>query len=95
MSLHIAGAGAVIGTLAKHALAPAPALKASFVAAEKMQPAFEVEIADPEIQAILADPTVQQTLRDFKDNPTSAQKALKNPGMAEKINKLAAAGVIR
>ena len=38
MSLHVAGAGAVIGTLAKHALAPAPALKASFVGAEKVMP---------------------------------------------------------
>ena len=34
--------GAFVGTLATHALAPAPALKASYVAAEKMQPAFEV-----------------------------------------------------
>ena len=30
--------GAVVGTLTAHTLAPAPALKASFVAAEKMEP---------------------------------------------------------
>ena len=51
--------------------------------------------ADPEIQQILGDPMVQQVLRDFKDNPTYAQQALKNPSMAAKLNKLAAAGVIR
>ena len=31
-----------VGTLATHALAPAPVLKESFVAAEKMEPAFKV-----------------------------------------------------
>jgi len=51
--------------------------------------------ADPEIQQILGDPMVQQVLRDFKDNPSYAQQAMKNPGMAAKLNKLAAAGVIR
>jgi stress-induced-phosphoprotein 1 len=51
--------------------------------------------ADPEIQQILGDPMVQQVLRDFKDNPQYAQQAMKNPGMAAKLNKLAAAGVIR
>ena len=30
--------GAVVGTLTTHTLAPAPALKASFVAAEEMEP---------------------------------------------------------
>jgi len=51
--------------------------------------------ADPEIQQILGDPAVQQVLRDFKDNPQYAQKALKDPYMSGKLNKLAAAGVIR
>jgi stress-induced-phosphoprotein 1 len=51
--------------------------------------------ADPEIQAILADPSVQQVLRDFKENPKYAQDAMRNPGMAAKFQKLAAAGVIR
>jgi len=51
--------------------------------------------ADPEIQQILGDPAVQQVLRDFKDNPAYAQKAMKDPYMAGKLNKLAAAGVIR
>merc|ERR1712070_253539 len=51
--------------------------------------------ADPEIQQILGDPAVQQVLRDFKDNPSYAQKAMKDPYMAGKLNKLAAAGIIR
>mmetsp|Transcript_15067 Transcript_15067/g.43227 ORF Transcript_15067/g.43227 Transcript_15067/m.43227 type:complete len:100 (+) Transcript_15067:168-467(+) len=34
--------GAFAGTLATHALAPAPALEESFVAAEKMEPAFKM-----------------------------------------------------
>ena len=51
-------------------------------------------MADPEIQAILSDPVLQQTLRDFNENPSAAQKAMADPGMRAKINKLIAAGVI-
>jgi len=51
--------------------------------------------ADPEIQQILGDPAVQQVLRDFKDNPKYAQQALRDPYMSGKLNKLAAAGIIR
>lgn len=50
---------------------------------------------DPEIQALLADPMVQQAIRDFKDNPKYAQQALKEPQMAAKLSKLAAAGILR
>ena len=38
----VVAGGAFAGTLATHALAPAPALEESFVAAEKMEPAFKV-----------------------------------------------------
>ncbi|CAB9521000.1 Stress-induced-phosphoprotein 1 [Seminavis robusta] len=51
-------------------------------------------MADPEIQAILQDPVMQQTLRDFSENPSSAQSAMNDPGMRAKINKLIAAGII-
>jgi len=51
-------------------------------------------MADPDIQAILQDPVVQQTLRDFGENPASAQQAMNDPGMREKIQKLIAAGVV-
>jgi len=51
-------------------------------------------MADPDIQAILQDPVVQQTLRDFGENPASAQQAMNDPGMREKIQKLIAAVVV-
>merc|ERR1719491_767849 len=51
-------------------------------------------MADPEIQAILQDPVLQQVLRDFKENPSEAQKAMADPGIAAKIQRLIAAGII-
>jgi len=51
--------------------------------------------ADPEIQQILADPMVQQAIKDFQENPKYAQQALKEPQMAAKLSKLAAAGILR
>jgi len=51
-------------------------------------------MADPEIQSILQDPVVQQTLRDFGENPASAQQAMNDPSMRGKIEKLIAAGVV-
>lgn len=51
-------------------------------------------MADPEIQAILQDPVLQQVLRDFNEDPGAAQKAMADPNMRAKINKLIAAGVI-
>eukprot|EP00656_Telonema_subtile_P038340 TRINITY_DN4309_c0_g1_i1.p1 TRINITY_DN4309_c0_g1~~TRINITY_DN4309_c0_g1_i1.p1 ORF type:complete len:368 (-),score=174.26 TRINITY_DN4309_c0_g1_i1:220-1323(-) len=50
---------------------------------------------DPEIQQLLADPMVQQAIKDFQENPKYAQNALKEPQMAAKLNKLAAAGILR
>jgi stress-induced-phosphoprotein 1 len=51
-------------------------------------------IADPEIQSILSDPVVQQVLRDFGENQTAAQKAMSDPGMRAKIEKLIASGIV-
>jgi len=51
-------------------------------------------MADPQIQSILQDPVVQQVLRDFGENPDAAQKAMLDPGMRAKIQKLIAAGVV-
>jgi len=61
---------------------------------EQKREQAEHGMADPEIQAILQDPIMQQTLRDFKENPASAQAAMANPGMRAKIEKLIAAGII-
>jgi stress-induced-phosphoprotein 1 len=52
-------------------------------------------MADPEIQMILSDPIIRQVLTDINENPTAGRKALADPMVAAKINKLIAAGVLR
>jgi len=61
--------------------------------AEKKEQAAHA-MADPEIQAILQDPVTQQVLRDFQENQSAAQEAMRNPGVRAKIEKLIAAGII-
>lgn len=50
---------------------------------------------DPEIQQILSDPFMGQVLRDLSENPASARDHMQNPDIANKINKLIAAGIIQ
>eukprot|EP00548_Thalassiothrix_antarctica_P005949 CAMPEP_0194147230 /NCGR_PEP_ID=MMETSP0152-20130528/22599_1 /TAXON_ID=1049557 /ORGANISM="Thalassiothrix antarctica, Strain L6-D1" /LENGTH=567 /DNA_ID=CAMNT_0038847947 /DNA_START=80 /DNA_END=1783 /DNA_ORIENTATION=- len=52
-------------------------------------------MADPEIQAILSDPVIRQILNDFNENPTAAQKAMADPLVASKIEKLIASGIVQ
>lgn len=56
-------------------------------------------MADPEIQAILTDPVVRQVIQDLGTNDPVAQragqKAMQDPVMSAKIQKLIAAGVLR
>lgn len=52
-------------------------------------------MADPEIQNIMRNPTIQQVLKDLSTNPQSAMGSLKDPYIAESINKLVAAGVVK
>eukprot|EP00640_Fibrocapsa_japonica_P000732 CAMPEP_0113937774 /NCGR_PEP_ID=MMETSP1339-20121228/4320_1 /TAXON_ID=94617 /ORGANISM="Fibrocapsa japonica" /LENGTH=572 /DNA_ID=CAMNT_0000940673 /DNA_START=71 /DNA_END=1789 /DNA_ORIENTATION=+ /assembly_acc=CAM_ASM_000762 len=52
-------------------------------------------MADPEVQAILSDPVIRNVLRDFQENPMEAQKALADPTVRAKIEKLMAAGVLQ
>ena len=61
--------------------------------AEKKEQAAHA-MADPQIQAILQDPVVQQVLRDFNENPHAAQKAMADPSMRAKIEKLIASGIV-
>uniref|UniRef100_A0A7S4NTQ4 STI1 domain-containing protein n=1 Tax=Guillardia theta TaxID=55529 RepID=A0A7S4NTQ4_GUITH len=49
---------------------------------------------DPEIQRILQDPVINNVLRNLQENPSAAQDALKDPVIAERIQKLAAAGIL-
>jgi len=52
-------------------------------------------MADPEIQSILNDPIMRQILEDFGSNPQAAQQAMADPGIAAKIEKLVAAGILQ
>jgi stress-induced-phosphoprotein 1 len=52
-------------------------------------------MADPEIQAILASAEIQQLLKDMQENPAYAQKAMRDPGVAAKVNRLVAAGILK
>jgi len=52
-------------------------------------------LQDPEIQQILQDPSVKQVLRDFQENPTYAQKAMGDPNIRTKIEKLVSAGILQ
>jgi stress-induced-phosphoprotein 1 len=52
-------------------------------------------MADPEIQQILQDPIIRQVLQDFQENQAAAQKAMQNPDIAKKIEKLIASGILQ
>ncbi len=59
------------------------------------QQRVQESMKDPAIQAILRDPMMNQVLQDLKDNPDSARRALSDPEIMAKIDKLVAAGIIR
>jgi stress-induced-phosphoprotein 1 len=50
---------------------------------------------DPDIMAILQDPVMQSILQQAKGDPAALQEHMRNPGIAMKVQKLIAAGVIR
>lgn len=50
---------------------------------------------DPEILNIMQDPVMQSILQQAQNEPAALQEHMKNPGIRAKIQKLAAAGVIR
>ena len=52
-------------------------------------------MADPEIQNILQDPSVRQVLQDLQENPAHGQRAMQDPVIRAKIEKLIAAGVLQ
>lgn len=61
--------------------------------AEKKEQAAHA-MADPAIQSIIGDPVIQQVLRDFQENPTAAQEAMRNASVRQKIQTLIEAGII-
>jgi stress-induced-phosphoprotein 1 len=62
---------------------------------EDMKERQQHALADPEIQRILQDPSVRQCLTDMQENPSYAQKAMTDPHLRSKIEKLVAAGVLQ
>lgn len=52
-------------------------------------------MADPEIQMILQDPVIRQVLNDFQENPSHAQRAMNDPTVRAKMDKLIQAGVLK
>jgi len=49
---------------------------------------------DPTVKAILSDPIINNVLKDLQTDPTGVQRALQNPDIASKIEKLMIAGVL-
>jgi len=62
---------------------------------EDLQERQAKAMADPEVQSILSDPVMRQVLSDMQEDPVSAQRHMKHPDVAVKINKLISAGVIQ
>ena len=52
-------------------------------------------MADPEIQKIMSDPIIRQVLQDLSADPKSCMDKLQDPYIADAINKLVAAGVVK
>jgi stress-induced-phosphoprotein 1 len=52
-------------------------------------------MADPEIQMILTDPMMRQVLQDMQENPAHARRAMQDPVVAAKLEKLVAAGILQ
>eukprot|EP00171_Calliarthron_tuberculosum_P019440 IDg19440t1 len=50
---------------------------------------------DPEIQQIMSDPQINTVLRQMEQDPSFAAKAMRDPDIASKVQKLIAAGIIR
>ncbi|KAL0732979.1 hypothetical protein Bca4012_009189 [Brassica carinata] len=50
---------------------------------------------DPEIQSILTDPVIRQVMSDLEENPSAAQKQMRNSMIKNKIQKLITAGIVQ
>lgn len=52
-------------------------------------------MADPEIQRIMADPQIQILLQHLQEDPTKAMEAMRDPQVANAIQKLIGAGILK
>ena len=57
-------------------------------------PSTDTAREDPEVKALVLDVDVRQTLRHFHEDPVLAQRAMTNPIVKAKIDKLVQAGAI-
>jgi stress-induced-phosphoprotein 1 len=64
---------------------------------EEMDERSRHAMADPEIQQILQDPNIMNLLRNLQEKPNdpNSLKALKDPIISARINKLMQAGILR
>ena len=62
---------------------------------ENEEEVLERASRDPEVVAILQDPVMQSILSSARENPASLQEHMKNPMIAQKVQRLVAAGIIR
>jgi stress-induced-phosphoprotein 1 len=79
----------------KEGLRKVSAMVGSSMSEEEQKERAAHAMADPEIQAILSDPIIRQILNDFNENPQAAQKAMMDPTVAGKIEKLIASGIVQ
>lgn len=79
----------------KEGLRKVTATMGSSMSEEEQKERAAHAMADPEIQAILSDPVMRQILTDFNENPAAAQKAMADPTIARKLEKLIASGVVQ
>ncbi|WWD17530.1 hypothetical protein CI109_101971 [Kwoniella shandongensis] len=56
---------------------------------------YERAMRDPEVQEIMGDPIMRQILADGQQNPRALNDHMKNPMIAQKIQKLINAGIIK
>lgn len=64
-------------------------------AGETDEQAYARAMRDPEVQEIMADPLMRQILQDSQQDPRALMDHMKNPMIAQKIQKLINAGIIR
>jgi stress-induced-phosphoprotein 1 len=69
-------------------------VESSMFSGQRDEQAVANAMKDPEIQQILQDPMINNVLKNLQENPAAAQGALKDPVIAERIQKLAAAGIL-
>jgi len=68
--------------------------QASMFSGQRDEQTVQNAMRDPEIQQILNDPVINNVLKDLQNNPAQGQAALRDPVISEKIQKLAAAGIV-